>query len=134
MFRKNDLAALYAADTGYPGFQGMDLKPTDENLEPYTYHFPDGNASIARLLVRKLIPGAARGNSMEDIVTAPFAYDELDRESSQIRLRLSSTVVRLSNDGQGVNVLYAGRGGVKRVSCRNVIYAGYQMIAAVHLR
>ena len=30
-----------------------------ERDEPYIYHFPDGNASIARLLVRALIPGVA---------------------------------------------------------------------------
>ena len=29
--------------------------------EPYIYHFPDGNASLARLLVRSLIPGVAPG-------------------------------------------------------------------------
>ena len=44
--------------------------------EPYIYHFPDGNASIARLLVRRLIPDVAPGNTMEDIVTAPFDYAE----------------------------------------------------------
>ena len=46
------VAAIYAAITGYPGFQGMGLKPDADSLEPYIYHFPDGNASIARLLVR----------------------------------------------------------------------------------
>ena len=60
---------------GYPGFNGV--KPTprrrsgseEDGEEPYIFHFPDGNASIARLLVRSLIPGSAPGNTMEDIVT-----------------------------------------------------------------
>ena len=54
-----------AMDTGYPGFQGLGLELSAEAKaelnDPYIYHFPDGNASIARSLVRKLIPQAAAG-------------------------------------------------------------------------
>ena len=46
--------------------------------EPYIYHFPDGNASLARLLVRALIPGVAPGGTMDDVVLAPFDYGKLD--------------------------------------------------------
>ncbi len=46
--------------------------------EPYIFHFPDGNATIARLLVRKLIPNSIPGNTMEDIVTAKANYSMLD--------------------------------------------------------
>ncbi len=55
--------AAEARDLGYPGFTGLKL-PGDANPawnEPYIYHFPDGNASIARLLVRSLIPGGRAG-------------------------------------------------------------------------
>jgi spermidine dehydrogenase len=38
----------------YPGFDGLGF-PEHEKEEPYIFHFPDGNASIARLLVRSLI-------------------------------------------------------------------------------
>ena len=59
------LPALEAAGTGFPGFDGLGLPasaPDSAKLdEPYIYHFPDGNASIARLLVRKLFPDAAPG-------------------------------------------------------------------------
>jgi spermidine dehydrogenase len=119
--------ALYAAATGYPGFQGLDLgssKEVQAENEPYIYHFPDGNASIARLLVRKLIPGAAPGTSMEDIVTAPFSYDQLDRDHP-VRLRLSSTVVQMRNADSGVDILYEHAGEARRIRCRNAIYAGY---------
>ena len=124
----NLVAALEAADTGQPGFQGLDLGADEEMIaesEPYIQHFPDGNASIARLLVRRLIPQVARGTSMEDIVTTRFAYDELDRERRPVRLRLSSTVVRLENTGSHVEVLYVHAGEVRRVRCRHAIYAGY---------
>ena len=46
--------------------------------EPYIFHFPDGNASVARMLVRALISESAPGNTMEDIVTAKFNYARLD--------------------------------------------------------
>ena len=59
---------------------GTDVEDEEESIsdEPQIFHFPDGNAAIARLLVRKLIPAAATGNSMEDIVTARFNYSKLD--------------------------------------------------------
>ena len=64
--------AAEARDLGYPGFAGLKL-PGAANAawsEPYIYHFPDGNASIARLLVRSLVPGVAPGNTMDDVVLA----------------------------------------------------------------
>src|SRR2546430_12923865 len=63
--------------------------------EPYHFHFPDGNASIARALVRALIPDAATGHTAEDIVTAKFDYATLDRNNNSVRIRLSSTAVRV---------------------------------------
>jgi spermidine dehydrogenase len=66
---------------GYPGFGGMKLDrdsgASGEKEEPYIFHFPDGSASIARMLVRSLIPGSIPGQSMEDIVTAHADYSRL---------------------------------------------------------
>jgi spermidine dehydrogenase len=121
--------ALSAAACGLPGFQGLDLGKDDDavsNFEPYIYHFPDGNASLARLLVRRLIPRAARGSGMEDIVTTPFDYGALDIAGAPVRLRLSSTVVRMRNRDSGVDVLYVNAGGVSRIRCRHAIYAGME--------
>src|SRR3984957_19220213 len=92
------------AGLGYPGFGGMDLSgppgpglgveiPKQASEEPYIFHFPDGNASIARLLVRSLIPASAPGSTMEDIVTAKLNYATLDDAKSPVRLRLNSTVI-----------------------------------------
>ena len=61
----------------YPGFDGLNLGEVEKE-EPYIFHFPDGNASIARLLVRSLIPGAIPGQSMEDVVSARADYSRLD--------------------------------------------------------
>src|ERR1700732_198259 len=65
----------------YAGFDGLGF-PHSEKEEPYIYHFPDGNASIARLLVRALIPSAIPGNSMEDVVSARAVYSKLDAAES----------------------------------------------------
>ncbi|HVN98952.1 MAG TPA: NAD(P)-binding protein [Steroidobacteraceae bacterium] len=122
------IPALFASASGYPGFQGLglgDAIDTSEESEPYIYHFPDGNASIARLLVRRMIPQAAAGTTMEDIVTARFHYDRLDRAGSAVRLRLSSTVVRLHNEGAHVDALYIADGKPRRVRARSAIYAGH---------
>src|SRR5438132_4201446 len=54
--------AADARELGYPGFDGLGL-PGRSVREPYIYHFPDGNASLARLLVRSLVPEVAPGET-----------------------------------------------------------------------
>ena len=125
--------AYYAMDAGYPGFQGLGLTLSDdakaEMDDPYIYHFPDGNASIARSLVRKLIPAVAPGTTMDDIVTAKFDYTKLDEASAPVRLRLQSTVVSLKNLPSGlVDVGYVEGAGLHRVQAKRAIYAGYGMM------
>src|SRR5216683_403383 len=87
--------AAEARDLGYPGFQGLGLpgNAPAQWSEPYIYHFPDGNASLARLLVRALVPGVAPGDTMDDIVLARFDYDALDRRGQNTRIRLDSTCI-----------------------------------------
>ena len=93
--------------------------------EPYIYHFPDGNASIARMLVRRLIPGIAPGNSMEDIVLARFDYSQVDRPEQAVRIRLNSTAVDVRNVAEGVEVAYVNGGKVARVAARHCVLACY---------
>jgi spermidine dehydrogenase len=71
--------------------------------------FPDGNASVCRLLVRNLIPGVAPGSTMEDVVTAKFDYSQLDQPGANIRLRLNSTAVNVINTDGGVDISYVER-------------------------
>jgi spermidine dehydrogenase len=80
----------------FPGFDGLGFPPWKE-LDPYIFHFPDGNASIARLLVRSLIPGVVPGESMTDVVTARADYRKLDEARSAVRLRLNSTVMHVAH-------------------------------------
>jgi spermidine dehydrogenase len=95
--------------------------------EPYIFHFPDGNASVARMLVRSLIPACAPGNTMEDVVTARFNYSKLDVASSPVRLRLNSTVVRVrpldTEALQGGEVTYVVGGKARRTRAPRVVLA-----------
>ena len=113
----------------YAGFDGLQLG-AEEKEEPYIFHFPDGNASIARLLVRSLIPEAIPGHTMEDVVTAKADYGKLDRSSSTIRIRLNSTAVRAQqsgspDSGKQVEVSYAREGKLQKVTGKCCILACY---------
>lgn len=110
-----------------PGWFAAGLPARGEE-EPYIHHFPDGNASIARLLVRAMIPAAASGNSMEDIVTARFDYSQLDVANAPVRLRLNSTVVGVKHDGdpktaRQVGIAYVRGGRAYRVRARACVLA-----------
>jgi spermidine dehydrogenase len=114
----------------YAGFDGMNLGGDEEKEEPYIFHFPDGNASIARLLVRSLIPETMPGHTMEDVVTARADYSKLDQASSPIRIRLNSTAVRARHAGSPesatqVEVWYMQEGKLKKVMAKSCVLACY---------
>ncbi len=110
----------------YAGFQGLGL-PEGGKEEPYIFHFPDGNASIARLLVRSLIPEAIPGSTMEDVVTARADYSKLDAASSALRIRLNSTVVHVQHAKaeKEVQVAYVRGGKQQTVTAKNCVLACY---------
>jgi spermidine dehydrogenase len=125
-------AAMSMDYSGLPGWGGTGLE-NESGGEPYIYHFPDGNAGIARLLVRHLIPGVAPGSTMEDIVLAPFDYSKLDRQGSPVRLRLNSTVVKVEQEGGEksagpVQVDYVRQGKTYRVRAKSTVLACYHSI------
>ena len=54
-----DLMSIAAAKScGALGFAPVAVYDEDN---PYIHHFPDGNAGVARALVKKLIPDVAKG-------------------------------------------------------------------------
>ena len=121
-----------------PGFAGLGIEDNDgpgmgyevtrRDDEPYIYHFPDGIASVPRLLVRALIPGIAPGNTMEDVVLAKFNYAKLDEKTSATRIRLNSTAVHAKNidqgeNGGGVEVTYVQGGNAYAVRGDHCILA-----------
>jgi spermidine dehydrogenase len=110
----------------YAGFQGLGL-PEGGKEEPYIFHFPDGNASVARLLVRSLIPETIPGSTMEDVVTAKADYSKLDEAGGAVRIRLNSTVVHVhhTNAAKEVQVEYVRGGKTKTVAAKNCVLACY---------
>ena len=139
------VSALDCWGFGLPGFQGMNLAKgsirrmgfTPAGYEDtggsYRLHFPDGNATIARLLVRNLIPGAVPGNSTEDVVTSRVNYAQLDRSPAAVRLRLNSIAIRVqhlgeSNSAQRVEVSYLRGGRAFTARARGAVLACYNMM------
>jgi len=140
--------ALFAWQDGLPGFNGMSLEPSPKGLLADlpgghhgrqigpgggpTVHFPDGNATIARLLVRWLVPDAVPGTSMEDVGAAHVSYALLDRAGQAARIRLNSTVVQVQHEGdvskaKEVVTSYVRGGRTYQVRSRAVVMACWNM-------
>ncbi len=138
------VAAQDAWGFDMPGFAGMKLDPApgkgmnrdaipNQEAEKYFFHFPDGNATIARLLVRKLIPEVVPGKSLDDVILAKANYAKLDDSSSPVRIRLNSTAVRVKHVGDAasakeVEVAYARGGKVYTARAKNSILACWHVV------
>lgn len=142
------IPALFGWEMGVPGFDGLKLEPTPEGVLADlpgghhgrqkesggggSIHFPDGNATLARLLVRWLIPEAVPGRNQEDVGAARVDYSRLDRAGQTARIRLSSTVLNVRHEGgpesaREVGVTYDQGGKVSDVRARHVVMACWNM-------
>ena len=138
------VAAQDAWGFGFLGFRGLNLEPgagkgmnrdviPNEEADKYFYHFPDGNASIARLLVRRLVPEVLPGNSVDDLITTKANYAKLDSESSPVRIRLNSTAVRVRHVGPAesakeVEIAYSRLGKLYTVRAPHAVLACWNMV------
>lgn len=124
------IAAYDAMEGGLPGGEALGISDEfhSDDEEPYIHHFPDGNATIARLIVRSLIPSIAPGKDMADVVTARFDYGKLDLPESKVRIRLRSTAVQVKNEGDHVLVGYVEQGTKRRVRAGRAVVACYGMV------
>lgn len=139
------VSALDCWAMGFAGFKGLNLEPGAIAHMGYspagfadtggskTLHFPDGNATIARLLVRHLIPKAVPGSSVDDVVTAGVRYDRLDLPANPVRLRLNSIAVRVQHYGpeshpSGVQVTYIQDGKSYRVRAARCVLACWNIM------
>ncbi|MGH9496487.1 MAG: NAD(P)-binding protein [Candidatus Sulfotelmatobacter sp.] len=127
-----------------PGFAGLDLDPKpgkgmnrdaipNQDAEDYFFHFPDGNSSIARLLVRTLAPDAIPGSSLSDLPMARANYAKLDQPAAPVRIRLNSTAVRVKHLGDAagakeVEVAYSRGGKVYTARAKNAILACWHVV------
>jgi len=134
--RVDTTPALEAARAGRIGFDGLGL-PDEESFRQgsFTFHFPDGNASIARLMVSRLVPAAVPGtHDMHTIVKAPpTAYDKLDVAGTPTRIRVNSTVTRVAVEGPtarptGAKVAYLRGGKMHQVRAESVVLACYNAL------
>lgn len=96
---------------------------------PEIFHFPDGNASVARALVRALIPAAVPARTSAELPVATVCHARLDEDGSPTRLRLGATVVRAQETAKSVEVRYVARGRTYSVRSRHCVLACYQAIA-----
>jgi spermidine dehydrogenase len=136
------------------GFAGLGLEPTifpgigrtaqqdmQENGGP-TRAWPDGNTSLLRLLVSKLIPSVigdvngARPNQ-ENILIAKADYGELDRRDHKVRIRLNHTVVDVKpahGRSKLAEIVYVPTGGDcrkgERVRAKHVVMACWNRVTA----
>ncbi|MEV7964880.1 FAD/NAD(P)-binding protein [Sphaerisporangium sp. NPDC088356] len=130
----------------YPGFAGLRLdgtKPSAYNSprvarswaakDADVYCFPEGNQALVRMMIARMVPGFAGAASMEEITTTSFDYGGLDRPTNRVRLRLSSTVVLVHNDGPAdtattATVGYFDGHRVRTVRAGAVVMACWNMV------
>lgn len=135
----DSFSAWLAYSSSLPGFKKMGLPPvrlasavTDEELGQ-DIQLPGGNAEIARLLVRWLIPGAHPGKTIEDSVSSPVNYGALDNPANDVRLRLASTVTHVRHlgdpaDSDAVEISYVRGGKSYRVRAAGCVMACFNAI------
>ena len=101
----SDVLSAYAAYYDeLPGFQGLGptsafLGVTEKLADLKNLHsFPGGNDAILRTFVKALIPNALTGDaSFVQVHGGQYRFEALDRPENPVRIRTSSTVVRISD-------------------------------------
>ena len=126
-----DLMSIQAAKAcGALGFAPVAVYDAEH---PYIHHFPDGNAGVARALVKSLIPEVGPGNNAEALVLSRFDYSRLDQPTNAVRVRLGSTVVDVRHEGDpegsgDVLIQYIHDDRAHRVRGKHVVMACYNMM------
>ena len=91
--------------------------------------FPGGNAALLRTMLKRILPMAiSGGDDFAAIQSGKVRFDELDKPKNRIRIRLSSTAVRVEHDGKAsksdsVIVTYTKNGKIHRVRAKAVVMA-----------
>ena len=106
------------------------LHPLPEEGGGSDQMFPGGNATIARLMLKSLIPSAINGpHSVEAVCQNAVNFAALDIPAAAARVRLSSTVVHVEHDGEAhkansVSIAYSKNGKLYRIQARSAVMAG----------
>ena len=106
------------------------LHPLPEEHGGSDQMFPGGNTTIARLLLKSMIPSAISGpDGVEGVSRNPVNFSALDVAGAAARVRLSSTVISVEHEGDAgksnfVVVTYLKGSVLYRVKARAVVMAG----------
>lgn len=134
---------------GFPGFDNLELRPSgkispihhiggshhgrEHEHRERSIYFPDGNATITRMIVRHLVPEAIPGETLDDLFTASTDYSKLDRPENATRIRLNSPVINVQHNGEidsakNVDITYIREDGPSTVKAKNCILACWHMV------
>jgi spermidine dehydrogenase len=135
----NDTASAWMAYFRYkPGFGGLGVErpagsPESPAHRAEEVYLPAGNADIARLMVRYLIPDALSPGAPAEVETRRVNYALLDRAGAPARIRLGSMAIRVRHlgprpdpfapDERAVEISYMKDGKAYRVTARDVVMA-----------
>jgi len=106
------------------------LYPLPEEKGGSDQMFPGGNTTIARLMLKSLIPGAIDGSdTVEGVCRGRVNFSSLDIPGAGTRVRLSSTAIHVMHDGEAdkadsVTIAYLNAGKLYKLKARSVVMAG----------
>ncbi|MFT8370965.1 MULTISPECIES: NAD(P)-binding protein [Acetobacter] len=109
---------------GFPGFSGLGLPSEKGRKHPgEEYYFPEGNATIARMLVRDMVPDSLPSAGLSNAMVTRVNYDVLDMEKNTIRIRLNATVINVKNQENSVRITYIRDGKLFAVNAKSCVLA-----------
>jgi len=106
------------------------LYPLPEEKGGSDQMFPGGNTTIARLMLKSLIPGAIDGSdTVEGVCRGRVNFSSLDIPGAGTRVRLSSTAIHVMHDGEAdkadsVTIAYLNAGKLYKLKAHSVVMAG----------
>src|SRR5256884_3275031 len=106
------------------------LYPLPEEKGGSDQMFPGGNTTIARLMLKSLIPGAIDGSdTVEGVCRGRVNFPSLDIPGAGTRVRLSSTAIHVMHDGEAdkadsVTIAYLNAGKLYKLKAHSVVMAG----------
>jgi spermidine dehydrogenase len=106
------------------------LRPVADETGAMDQMFPGGNTTVARLLVKSLIPSSIGGpDTVEGVSRNTVNFTALDAPGAPARIRLAATVVAVQHDGDPakaptVSIAYEKGGKLYRVRARSAVMAG----------
>ena len=126
-----EMRALSANDALWDDNPGLHLMGEDWSYDGRDYPaalWPDGNASLVRLMVARLLPHVAPNVTPDNVALAAFNYAALDEPERAVRVRLNATVVNTVNTETGARITYVENGKLKEINAKHAVLACYHSV------